>query len=283
MTKEYLMKASIEEFRDKKNNALFWTCDRYFTSSGFCYIIKKKSRPISCALHYNRTFETDENIGRFESNDVMINTREELEFPGLIEYKDIWCALASQGNWNETMGQFHYNAAGSFGPILNKFLVTSEEEIEEKIGVDSMPIFMTLPFKGEIPIVPAYFEASSLKRYVMVDVDYEGDVTPIKETEKRYEQLKVDRVKLTFVNFNTFDAMEFLKQLQDLSLSSETNFGLLDIPGLKAKQTYQISFNWKSLSYESEFRINYCLSADFERKNGIMSIKKAFFDMLQAI
>lgn len=278
MTREELLRASIEEFRDHQENALFWTCERIFTSSGYCYILLRESRPISCAIHFNRSFESDENIGKYENNDMQINTREELDFGGVIEYKGLFCALVSQGNWNATMGQFHYMGAGSFGPISKLFLITNEEEVNKKIGVDSMPIFMNLEFG--VPIVPSYYMAESQKSYVMVDVSYEGDITPIVSTRESYEQIKVDSVKLTFVNFTTHDAMKFLERLQNLSLSQEAEFGFLSTPGLQAKHTYQISFNWKALVYESSFRINYCLRGYYEKEKDIIRIREAFFKSL---
>lgn len=279
MTREELLKASIEEFRDLQENALFWTCERIFTSSGYCYILLKESRPISCAIHFNRSFESDENIGKYESNDMQINTREDLGFEGIIEYKGLFCALVSQGNWNATMGQYHYQGTGSFGPINKQFLITNEQEVNKKIGVDSMPIFMNLEFG--VPIVPSYYMAKSQNSYVMVDVEYEGDITPILSTRKSYEQIKVDNVKLTFVNFSTHDAMKFLDRLQNLSLSQNPTFGFLTIPGLQARHVYQISFNWKALVYESSFKINYCLRGYYENEKAIIRIREAFFESLR--
>lgn len=281
MTREELLKASIEEFRDYQENALFWSCERIFTSSGYCYILLKESKPISCAIHYNRSFESDEYIGKYESNDMQINTREDLGFDGIIEYRGLFCALVSQGNWNATMGQYHYLGTGSFGPINKQFLITSESEVNKKIGVDSMPLFMNLEFG--VPIVPSYYQAESQTSYVMVDVDYEGDMTPIVATRQSYEQIKVDNVRLTFVNFTTHDAMKFLERLQNLSLSSEASFGFLTIPGLQAKHTYQISFNWKALVYESTFKINYCLRGYYESEKDIIRIREAFFKTLRLL
>lgn len=281
MTKEYLLKASIAEFEDHKNNALLWDCDRIFTSSGYCYILKKSSKPVSCAIHYNRTFETDENIGKYENNDVAINTREELGFQGVIEYKGMHFAFNSQGNWNETMAQYHYSGSGGFGPIQNTFLVTDIAEVEKKIGADSMPIFMDLEFG--VPIVPAYYQADSMKRYVMVHTEYVGDLTPVRPDLKSYVQHKRDTIKLAFVNFTTHDAMHFLNRLQELSLSPKSNFGFLTIPGLKSKDTYQISFNWKALVYESEFDINYCLKGDYNTEKTLVRIREAFFKAIASI
>lgn len=281
MTREELLKASIEEFRDLQENALFWTCERIFTSSGYCYILLKESRPISCAIHFNRSFESDENIGKYESNDMQINTREDLGFEGVIEYKGLFCALVSQGNWNATMGQYHYQGTGSFGPINRQFLITNEQEVNKKIGVDSMPIFMNLEFG--VPIVPSYYMAKSQTSYVMVDVEYEGDITPILSTRKSYEQIKVDNVKLTFVNFSTHDAMKFLDRLQNLSLSQNPTFGFLTTPGLQAQHVYQISFNWKALVYESSFKINYCLRGYYENEKAIIRIREAFFESLRIL
>lgn len=280
MTKEELLKASIDEFRDKKDNALFWTCERIYTNSGYCYILKKESRKISCALHYNRYFETDENIGKYENNDMTITTREDLGFNGIIEYKGIYCAFNRQGNWNATMGQYHYVGIGAFTPISNQFLITDLQEIETKIGVNSMPLFMNLNFK-DVVIMPAYYAANSLKKYVMVNTEPLKDLTGIIMQDEYYQQIKCDNVKLTFVNFKTNEAMEFLNNLQNLSLSENASFGFLSLPTLITKDTYQVSFNWKALAYESEFKINYNLKGFYDDKNNIIHITNNFFNMLK--
>lgn len=282
MTKQDLLAASIKEFQDNKNNAVFWDCKRVVTKSGYCYIIKQKSRNISCAIHYNRSFETDEAIGKYENNDFTINTREELDYHGLLEYKGMHFAIASAGNYNETMAQYHYQGSGAFKPISDKFLIVDEAEIDNSLGIDSVPIFMSFGEMLEIPVLPAYFEATYFHaEYILVSVDFNASLTPISYSQGMLEQRKVDNITLTFVNFNAERAMDVLKKLQDFSVGPDTTFGFLTLPDLKERTIHQKSFDWKALSYTSEFQINYVLQAKSYENQAI--IKQVFFKMLEAL
>lgn len=282
MTREALLKASITEFEDRKNNALFWDCKRIITQSGYCYIIKKSSRPISCAFHYNRSFETDESVGKYENNDFTLNTREELNYHGIIEYKGMFFAISSVGNYNETMGQYHYQGSGAFKPISDQFLITSEEEINNKIGVDCIPIFVKFGESQNIPTLPSYYEAAySNKQYVLVSCENISTLTPIKTENKEYVQRKLDNVTLALINFDTFSAMQFIDKLQQESLKNDASFGFASLPDLKEKTIHQMSFDWKALSYTSEFQIHYAITSANEEKSVI--IRNAFFNMLEML
>ena len=281
MTKGELLKASIKEFEDLTNNALFWECKKVFTDSGYCFIIQKTSRPISCAIHFARSFETSEEIGKYENIDVAINTREELDFSGIITYKDFVIGLLSQGNYNETSKQFHYRGVGSFTPISSKFLVKSEAEIDANIGVNAMPIF--LKFGGRYPYVPSYFEASSHKQYVMVDCDDDGSIGNgiFADDADKYALHKSANIKLTFVNFGRDEALAELHRIQQHSLRDDAEFGFMSPPTLDNKYSYQLAFNWKSLTYVSEFKINYCVRSDSSAY--ISKVREVLFESIEAL
>ena len=281
MTREALLRQSIKEFEDKEDNALFWTCRRIYTDSGYCYILKQESKPICCALHYNKSFETSEEIGRYENIVVSMNTREDLGFEGLIEYKGFVVALSSQGSYNETMKQWHYQGVGTFDPISNEFLIVDEEEVKNNLGVNSMPIMLRL--QRNYPFVPSYFEAKSTKKYIMVDVDPGADLNGAVRVnvDKKLSIHQSDNVKLTFVNFTRDECLTELKRIQDESLKPDTQFGLLTLPSLENKYTYQLAFNWKSLTYISEFAINYYSKTLDEVE--VNKIKEVLFESLEAL
>lgn len=282
MTREALLKASITEFEDRKNNALFWDCKRILTDSGYCYIIKQKSRLVSAAIHYNRSFETDEAVGKYENNDFALNTREELNYHGLLEYKGMHFAISSAGNYNETMGQYHYQGSGAFKPISDTFLITSEEEIGSKIGVDCIPIFIRFGKSIGIPTLPSYFEATySNKQYVLVSCENIDTQTPVYVKKGEYLQRKQDNVTLSLVNFTTSEAMKYIDLLQQESLKPTPEFGFASLPDLKEKTIHQMSFDWKALSYTSEFQIHYAISSQNDKTDII--IRDVFFDMLEAL
>lgn len=282
MTREALLGASVKEFEDRKNNAWFIPCRRIGTKSGYEYLLKQedKKRKISCAIHFNRSFESSEVIGKFENNEVSINTREELGFDGIVEYKDFVIGIVSQGNYNETMKQYHYRCVGGFTPITRKFLVTSEEEIEEDLGVNSYEVILT-SWGKDYPIFPAHLNAGSKVKYITVEVENEDALNPVRDLEGRTTLHQIDRVSLHFVNFTKTECLRHLDYIQSLSKKPNSNFGFVDTFKLSSATVYQISFDWKSLAYKAECRINYYLSSsDIIEVN---KIKEVILDNLKAV
>lgn len=281
MTRKNLLNRSIKEFEDNVQNALYWECDKVFTDSGYLYIVKKTSRPICCAFHFAKSFETSDEIGKYENVEIALNTKEELGFDGVVEYNGLTVAFASQGNYNETMGIWHYKGVGTFEPISNRFMVTSEDEISNNLGVNSMEIFLEL--KDKYPMVPSYFEAKSEKQYIMVDVDNatDAEIGGALKKDGKYMLHKADDIKLTFVNFTRDEAMAELYRIQESSLKPNSKFGLMSTPTFENRYTYQIAFNWKSLTYISNFRVNYYIKSSTESAEKY--IKNVIYKQLEAL
>lgn len=283
MTKNDLLQASINEFRDRKENALFWTCDKVYTDSGFLYIIKKNSKPISCALHFAHGFESNSILGKYETADILINTVEDLGFEGIITYKDLTVAFTSSGNYNEEMKEWHYYGVGAFSPISQKFIVLDEKEIDDNLGVNSTEIILGL--KKDYPIVPHFFEAKSEKQYILfetVEREDGGVGSAIGYDENGNMRFhKIDRVKLTFVNFNRNDAMGEIYRIQQESLKPETKFGIMSEMVIKNTDIYQIAFNWRAAAYSCEFSINYYIRQSFNEN--LKKIKKGLFSSLMEL
>ena len=283
MTKEYLLNASKREFEDKKENAVLWKCKRIYTSSGYAYLVKQTSKKISCAIHFARNFDTSEEIGKYENIEVVLNTFEEIPFDdAVIEYKGFVVAMLSQRNYNEEMRMFHYNGVGSFESISKMFFVTSEDEISENLGVNSMQIFCSL--KKDYPIVPSYFKADSVKKFIMCDVEESNEglnSTIFKNEEGNFVSRKSDSVKLTFVNFTRDEAMAELHRIQEESLNPETTFGILTPPKLENKYMYQLAFSWKSNTYIATFLAFYFLRSDTKVEQPV--IQKVVYEQLEAI
>lgn len=282
MTREALLKASIKEFEDNIKNANVYKCKRIYTDSGYVYLIKDKhtKKSISCAIHWNASFEVNENIGKYESNDVSINTREKLDFDCIIEYNDLLIALTSQDDYNATMGQWHYFGTAAFSPISDRFFITSEEEIELNIGINSLSYL--LPLDLGFPLVPSYYSAQNKKQYIMIDIEESISLTPVYQKGDELVQYKQDSVRFAFVNLDTYEAMSCIKKLQDYSLQPDVyGFALNDNLNLRDENVYQKSFNWKSLTYVSDFKINYYLKAKTPEIQ--MVIKQALFSAFQTL
>lgn len=270
MTKSDLLKRSIKEFKDKQDNCIVYEVDRYFTKSGYCFIIKKNPKEISAAIHYNVSFETDDKVGKYENNDVEVNTNTQLPLDCIIQYKDLTFAISKQGNYNSEMGVWHYTAQSSFKPISDKFLITSEADIVENIGCNSCAIISDLSFN--YPIVPSYYAATNKTKYVMLSIlESVGETSFINKDNKLYQRKK-DKIKLSFVNIDTKDSLEFLYQLQEYSLSPISLFGINSIGTLQDDNLYQKSFNWKSLTTSIELFINYVLEVKGDNTQKILDI-----------
>lgn len=282
MTREALLKASIQEYEDFENNTIVYPAKRILTKSGFQYLIKntEEAKKISCAIHYTRSFDTSESIGRYENQEISLNTREQIDFLSVLEYKGFLIALTSKGEYNETMKHFHYNGVGAFTPISKQFFITTEAEVEENIGVNSMPFLLEL--QNEVPYYPSFFQVEDdVKKYVMVDAENAEDLAPVRLNYKGdYEQPKTDEIILTFVNFTRDECLKEISRIQKISVSPYAKFGFLSTFNLVTADTYQISFNWKSLTYRAKAKINYCLMSSKEKRETIKKIKEVIFKNL---
>lgn len=281
MTKEYLLAQSVKEFEDKKENALLWSIDRIYTKTGYCYIVKKQSTPISCAFHFANSFTQDETLGKYQTADIVLNTRTKLGFDGIITYKDLVVAFTNSGNYNETMGQWHYFGVGAFNQITNRFLILDEKEIDANLGVNSTEIFLNL--EKDYPIVPHYFEAKSDEKYILFEAREMGGAYRTGSTlgfgaDNYLNYHKVDSISLTFVNFNRDEAMSEMYRIQQESLKPDTQFGINTPFDIRNIELYQIAFNWRALAYSCDFVINYYISKSVTDKLPI--IKEAIFKSL---
>lgn len=270
MTKSDLLKRSIKEFEDGRENCIVYKAERHFTKSGYCFIIKRNPQNISAAIHYNVSFETNDKVGKYENNDVEINTNTQLPLDCILQYKDLIFAISKQGNYNSEMKVWHYTAQSSFKPISDKFLITSEEEIVENIGCNSCAIISNLSFN--YPIVPSYYAATNKIEYVMLSVlESVGETSFISRGKKLYQR-KRDKIKLSFVNIDTKGTLEFLHQFQEYSLHPTSLFGINSIGTLQDDNLYQKSFNWKSLTTSIDFYINYLLEVERDNTQKILEV-----------
>lgn len=278
-----LLQASVQEFRDKKENALFWEVDKVYTKSGYLYIIKKKSKPISCALHFAHSFEQDDVLGKYETADITINTREELGFDGIITYKDLVIAFTDSGNYNEEMKMWHYIGVGAFDPINKQFLILDEKEISDNLGVNSTEIILNLADK--YPIVPHFFEAKSEEKYILFEPSEENQKRVGTSMDYDIDNVmrfhKIDDIRLTFVNFTRDEAMQEIYRIQNKSLEPQAQFGIMSEFKIKNTEIYQIAFNWRTLAYVCEFTINYYITQSYAAN--LPKIKKTIFSSLMKL
>lgn len=265
MTREALLKQSIKEFEDKKQNALFYVCKRVDTPSGYVYLVKGKPKKISCAIHYNRSFEATDNFGRIEVNDVAINTREELGIGHIVEYKDFVFGIASQEDYNATMGQWHYQGVASHRFIQAQFYVENESLINKHIGYNAMAILHELDLGFHI--LPPLFAVDTQEKFIMMDVEQSTNLTPVYKREALFRQERIDDCKLSFVNLDTNEVLKTLYKFQQASLVKDARFGFLSLPSLSDNGLFQKSFNWRSLAQTGSFRIHYALNSDIDEND----------------
>lgn len=282
MTRKELLERSKKEFEDKVQNALYWSYDRIYTKSGYCYIIKKDSKPLSCSFHFSQNIDSSGEIGKFTDIEFMLNTNTKLELNGIIEYKGFIVGILRQGNYNETMGMWHYSGNGSLNVIEDMFIITSEDEVNERLGVNAMENILKL--QKQYPLIPSYFNPPSKQPYIMVDIEdsnFNVNSNLKQDLDGNLWQRKTDLIKLTFMNFTRDDAMRELKRIIDTSLTPDASFGILSTPKLQNKYFYQRAFNWKSLTYTAEFDINYVI--DGKPREIPLQIKEVILENLQAI
>lgn len=278
MTREALLHASVQEFKDNVNNCLLHSIKTLTTKSGYKYLLKTgKSRSISAAIHHNRNFEVEETIGRFSLSDVHINTREELPLGSVLEYKGLLFSIVSMGNYNETMKQYHYDCNSSVNFIQSQFFIKSAAEVNEEIGYNSMSIWLTEDFG--ITTLPSHYAVDSKTKFIMVQIVSSDNMAPVEQLDSGdLRQLRRDTVQFAFNNMTTAECLKVLKKLQDRSMEPTSPYGLLTLPALADDNFYQKSFNWKSLTHAGSFDCDYYMSCSDESP---YKIKEALVTQLQ--
>lgn len=254
MTREFLLKAAITEFKDKLHPVLAVPFKRVYTDEGYCYLVldRLKAKTIECAIHFNREYVVTEEIGRMHTTSIDFSTREKIDAPHtLFIYKNMAahydnekpkvdktritkkCNLTiddddlvffakSFDGYNETMKQFMYAAEalttdkrGLLEPIHDVFGYTSFDILSKLPGYDILPSYVFAEDKYKEGLIMLNIEDSTPMS--MVAFDY---------ADKSYKQCIQESVSFNLVHISRLDVTRFIEAICQYSLDSR-KFGIV--------------------------------------------------------
>lgn len=302
MTREFLLKAAITEFKDKLHPVLAIPFKRVYTDEGYCYLIldRLKAKTIECAIHFNREYVVTEEIGRMHTSTIDFSTREKIDAPNTlfvyknmaasytntppklksrsdftIEDSDLIFFAKSFDGYNETMKQFMYSAEA----------LTSDkrgllEPIHDVFGYTSFDILSKLP---NYNILPSYVFAEEKYKEGLIMLNIE-ESTPVSmvafdKTDKKYKQCIQESVSFNLVHISRLDTARFIDALCNYSLSSQ-KFGIIGSqPKVEEFADLQESAALRGQAVKVSLQINYSMDmSDLDREE-VKQIKEAVWKM----
>lgn len=293
MTREYLLKQSIKEFQDYSNKALLVPMTRVINKQGFTYLVldKEKARELSCAIHFNREYTITEEIGRLHTtSNIDLSTREPLDIQNsLLIYKnkdtinkrsdtatknepvDMYIFAKSFDGYNETMKQYMYSCEaltcdkeGTLHELHDVYGHSSFDVLSELENHIVLPFYADVePFVDKCAILridPSSQETLSMRRLV----------------DGRYKQLMKDSVQFTLLHYSRYEAMQFLRDLENLSLTKQ-KFGFASTPRVSEFEDLHEASALRGMAIKIEVDISYCLNV--ESNDTEKRIAKAYFTL----
>lgn len=297
---EQALKGGIDEFKAERQK-----CELYFYEP----IIKDlrwlkratdeagliiEPRKIECDLHFDNIKRCEKwNIKR-EINCTVTSKSDLLkgEFISVIIYEGNYITLLNQTGYNEKANIFTYSAE-TINPENVAFFVEDEEEIEQRLTVDSSLIWFKFCEQFKEIGSPSYcgqeigkerrlFWEIAETRTVSQPrrVDYFEETPEGVEQKERFETLAVDRVIFYLVNFTTEETFNLLDKIgrgdHELGL-----YGVIRLPSVKEEIDVQRGFGIRANVKRVDFDINYVI--DTTPDGGVKYIEKARLSVLEGV
>lgn len=270
MTREFLLKASIAEFKDTKNNAEVYTFERFVTSTGYTYLkvdIESK-KCISCAIHIDT--EKDELYGIQEVAKGFLSTRVKINNNQFVKYKNFYLFINSNSEYNETMQQYGYRV-----DLLTNDKLRLLSEINEEFGNTCYDKVSTIPGYS---IMPFYsYQGDFTQGVILFKIEESKSITMVRQHLKKLSQLREDKVSFQLVNLPRDKVFLFSRDLQEFSLSSN-NFGIVSTLEIKDNEEYDKASQLKSLASSVETAISYTIEVEADSLSD-RTIRHAFYEM----
>lgn len=278
MTREFLLKAAITEFKDLKNKVIKIPFKRVYTDEGYCYLVldRLNAVEIECALHINTEYVITEEIGQLHTISLDFSTREKFDIPNtLFVYKgmdanpkesyigkdkcefsvnddDLIFFAKSYEGYNETMKQYMYSAEGL--TIDKKGLL---EPIHDVYGYSSFDIISQMPNYEILPMY-ANIETRIKQGVILLSVQ---DAEPMSmmgysRVDKAYKQSLFENIEINLVHKSRYEVAKFLDELAQYSLSSK-KFGFASTPAITEFPDLQEAAALRGQAVKIALRISY--------------------------
>lgn len=283
MTREFLLKAAITEFKDLKNKVIMVPFKRMYTDEGYCYLVldRLKAKEIECALHINKEYVITEEIGRLHTISLDFSTREQIDIPNtLFIYKDmdkapkehyigkskcefsvsdddlIFFAKSYEG-YNETMKQYMYSSEGL--TIDKKGLL---EPMHDVYGYSAFDIISQMPNYEILPMY-AWIEDKIKQGVILLSIDDSEPMSMLgyNSVDKCYKQSIFENISINLVHKSRYETAKFLDDLAQYSLASK-KFGFASTPQITEFPDLQEAAALRGQAVKVALKISYSRNID---------------------
>lgn len=283
MTREFLLKAAITEFKDLKHKVIKVPFKRVYTNEGYCYLVldRMRAKEIECALHINKEYVITEEIGRLFTTTLDFSTREKIDIPNtLFVYKgmdespkpsfigkdscefsinddDLIFFAKSYEGYNDTMKQYMYSSEGL--TLDKKGLL---EPMHDIYGYSSFDIISQIPNYEVLPMY-AYIGDKIKQGVILLSVE---DAEPMSmmhynHISKTYRQSVFENIGINLVHKSRYEVAKFLDDLAQYSLQSK-KFGFASTPSITEFPDLQEAAALRGQAVKIALRVSYVRNID---------------------
>lgn len=284
MTRQSLLQSSIQDYQIKDNNATLYKTKRMATEQGFMVIILQEATPLSCAIHYREHYNLESEFGKTQEVRALLNTREPIGTLDCVYYDNLYFFIERQDDYNEVMGQYHYELLASYGYLDKRFIIANESDlISENLATNSYPYLYQ--YLKDYPIYPKSFvivfsqvPTKADYKYILLETSNTRPQSLINNIEANNVTLNnLEDIKLYCVNFSQQEALNLAYKITD-SIAKQSNIGLISLPKIEQVERYIKELGIKALNHCVSFSINYKITTQL--KQNVVVLKEALFTML---
>ncbi len=192
-------------------------------------------------------------------------------------------AFVNQDRFYEAAGLFHYVGHTIHPEIESQIIDDPSQLVTLPVVNNSLPFWLQLATTG-LPIYPSYLSLpNSAPAYITVHVESSDTEAlqhmPITTSDGSQYQLCSDEVRLTFYGVRAAAAFEFLRRVEQYTLSTE-NMGLMNSPVIQDDKEPQRDFRVLAMKKTAKVKVNYYQSV--ANAVALKFIEEVFYDFTES-
>lgn len=175
------------------------------------------------------------------------------------EFFGIQFSFSRRTGLNEAANLYHYSGEAIF-PYMRSQIINSADDIDlaDVVVSNSLPIWLSL--SQFMPMYPAMLSVQNLvPPYATVKC---GEPSPVAgafcldEKQNQYQLVSED-VTLTVTGLRNAAVEDFLRYVQDYTLSDKAEMGVMNIPVIQDERVTQNELNIIAMRKKVKFKVNY--------------------------
>lgn len=175
------------------------------------------------------------------------------------EFFGIQFSFSRRTGLNEPANLYHYSGEAIF-PYMRSQIINSADDIDlaDVVVSNSLPIWLSL--SHFMPMYPAMLSVQNLvPPYATVKCGEPSPVTGafcLDEKQNQYQLVSED-VTITVTGLRNAAVEDFLRYVQDYTLSDKAEMGVMNIPVIQDERVTQNELNIIAMRKKVKFKVNY--------------------------